>query len=194
MPVPPVGAPTGAVVGRPTRPCDSFHKTDDGHVQEEAGQLVATTGPGAHVTPAGAPFAVLLRGALWPSLLAGAVAVVVLWLTRGTDGLLGGSLGVLVAGAFFASGLAAMSRLVRDASPLVVVPAALAVYLGQTIALLLVIVLLGDAAWLDGTAFGVAVLVVALAWQLFQVLAFVRARRPVFDEPADASTATVLDR
>jgi ATP synthase protein I len=127
---------------------------------------------------------VLLQAALVPSLAAGLVAVVVLTALRGPAGLLGGALGLVVAGAFFASGLAAMARLVRDANPLLVVSAALAVYLGQMIALLLVLVLLGDASWLDPVAFGVVVLVVALAWQGFQVRAFLRTRRPVFDEPA----------
>ena len=40
--------------------------------------------------------------------------------------------------------------------------------------LLLVIVALQDAAWLDGTAFGLSALAVALVWQVFQVVAFMR--------------------
>ena len=43
---------------------------------------------------------------------------------------------------------------------------------------------LSGADWLDGKAFGLSVLAVALVWQLFQVLAFIRLRKPVYDEPA----------
>jgi ATP synthase protein I len=57
------------------------------------------------------------------------------------------------------------------------------VFLGQMIFLLLVIVALKDADWLDGTAFGLTALAVALVWQVFQVIAYVRTRRLAFDAP-----------
>jgi ATP synthase protein I len=77
-----------------------------------------------------------------------------------------------------------MSRLNSAADPLRFLASAMAVFLGQMIFLLLVIVALKDASWLDGTAFGLTALAVALVWQVFQVVAFVRSRRPVFDAPA----------
>ena len=62
---------------------------------------------------------------------------------------------------------------------------ALAVFMGQMIFLLVVIIALQDASWLDGTAFGLTILAVALVWQVFQVIAFVRSRRLAFDAPQE---------
>jgi hypothetical protein len=129
-----------------------------------------------------APFAAMLRTAFLPSAACGLAAVVVLWVLRDASGGLSALGGAAVAVAFFAAGLVTMKRLVND-NPLTLVSAALAVFLGQVIFLGLVILLLGPASWLDGVAFGVAVLVVALAWQICQVVAFVRMRRPVYDLP-----------
>lgn len=129
------------------------------------------------------PFAAMLRGAVIP--MAGTLPVVVLgfWITRQTRGGLSALLGVSIAVVFFASGLYVMKR-VTNAHPLSVLAGALAVYLGQVIFLGLVILSLSGADWLDGTAFGLSVLAVALVWQVSQVVAFIRLRKPVYDEPA----------
>jgi ATP synthase protein I len=86
-----------------------------------------------------------------------------------------------VAIAFFALGLVIMRKLDSAADPLRFLASAMAVFLGQLIFLFVVIVSLQGADWLDATAFGVAALAVALVWQVFQVLAYVRSRKPVFD-------------
>jgi ATP synthase protein I len=129
------------------------------------------------------PFGVMLRAAVIP--MAGTMPVVVLgfWITRQTRGGLSALLGFSIAVVFFASGLYVMKR-VTNANPLSVLAGALAVYLGQVIFLGLVILSLSGADWLDGTAFGLSVLAVALVWQLTQVVAFIRMRKPVYDEPA----------
>jgi ATP synthase protein I len=44
-----------------------------------------------------------------------------------------------------------------------------------------VIFSLSSADWLDGKAFGLSILAVALIWQLSQVVAFVKMRKPVYD-------------
>jgi len=134
----------------------------------------------------GAPFAAMLRTALAPSTACGLAAVVVLWLLRGPAGGLAAIGGVATAVVFFAAGLLVMRRLAGD-NPLALVASALAVFLGQVIFLGIVILVLGRAAWLDGVAFGVAILVVALAWQVFQVVAFRGSRQPVYAQhrPAD---------
>jgi ATP synthase protein I len=77
-----------------------------------------------------------------------------------------------------------MSR-VTNANPLSVLAGALAVYLGQVVFLGVVIITFSGAHWLDSTAFGLSVLAVALIWQLCQVVAFMRLRQPLYDEPAD---------
>ena len=129
------------------------------------------------------PFAAMLGATVIPMGAAVPVIVVVFWITRQARGGLAALLGVCIAVFFFASGLYAMKR-VTNASPLSVLAGALAVYLGQVIFLAVVVLSLSGAGWLDGTAFGLSVLAVALIWQLSQVAAFVRLRKPVYDEPA----------
>lgn len=132
------------------------------------------------------PFAVMLRGAFVPTLAVGPVAVVVAAVVAGARGALGAFLGFTVAIAFFALGLLVMRRLGGAADPLRFLASALAVFLGQLIFLLLVIVALQGATWLNGTAFGVAALAVALMWQVFQVVAYVRSRKLAFDAPSES--------
>ena len=139
---------------------------------------------------AGAPFGAMLRGALLPSLGAGALAVVGTVLWHGTDALAGALIGLVVSVGFFASGMSLLSRLVRSASPHAFFAVAMAVYLGQVIALLLVIMAFKDADWVDGRALGVVALVVTIAWQVFAMLALRRSRVPVYDQPADDGRET----
>jgi ATP synthase protein I len=139
------------------------------------------------VAEAGAPFAVMLRGALVPSLAAGAVTVVVLTVVRGSEALAGGVLGLVVSVLFYASGMFMLSRLVRSTSPHAFFAVAMAVYLAQVIALLLFIMVFRGAEWVDGFALGVTALVVTLAWQLFAMRALRRAPMPVYDDPAPGS-------
>lgn len=139
------------------------------------------------VPEAGRPFAVMLRGALVPSTVAGALTVVVLVLTRGTEALAGGLLGLVVSVLFFASGMFLLSRLVRSASPHAFFAVAMAVYLGQVIALLVVIIVFRGLDWVDGVAVGLTALVVTLVWQAFAIRALRRARLPVYDEPTSGS-------
>jgi ATP synthase protein I len=126
----------------------------------------------------------MLRGAFVPTLSVGPIAVVVAGLVGGGTAALGAFLGFVIAIAFFALGLVVMRKLDSAADPLRFLASALAVFFGQMIFLLLVIVALQDAAWLDGTAFGMSAFAVALVWQVFQVVAYARSRKPVFDEPA----------
>ena len=136
---------------------------------------------------AGAPFGAMLRGALLPSVLAGLLTVVVLVAVRGGDALAGALIGLAVSIGFFASGMFLLSRLVRDASPHAFFAVAMAVYFGQVIVLLLVIIAFKDADWVDGVALGLVALVVTLVWQVFAMIALRRARIPVYDEPSERS-------
>jgi ATP synthase protein I len=132
------------------------------------------------------PFAAMLRGAFLPTVVVGPVAVVVAAVVGGGRSALGAFLGFTVAIAFFALGLYVMRRLDSAADPFRFLASALAVFFGQLIFLLLVILWLQGADWLDGTAFGLAALAVALVWQVFQVVAYVRTRRLVFDAPSES--------
>lgn len=126
----------------------------------------------------------MLRATVIPMVATVPVIVAVSWVIRASRGGLASLLGASVAVAFFASGLYVMGR-VTNANPLSVLAGALAVYLGQVIFLGIVIFTLSGAQWLDGTSFGLSVLAVALIWQLFQVVAFLRLRKPVYDNPVD---------
>ena len=141
------------------------------------------SGPGPGPGP-GSPFAAMLRAAVIPMACTGPAIVLVFWIARQTRGGLASLLGVSIAVAFLASGLYVMNR-VTNANPLSVLAGALAVYLGQVIFLGLVIFSLSGAQWLDGKAFGLSVLAVALIWQVSQVVAFIRLRKPVYEEPAE---------
>jgi ATP synthase protein I len=140
--------------------------------------------PQASVPAHGSPFAEMLRGAVIPTVCTAPAIVVAFWVTRQTRGGLAALLGVSIAVVFFASGLYVM-KWVTNANPISVLVGALAVYLGQVLFLVLVILVLSGADWLDGKAFGLSVLAVALIWQLSQVVAFMRMRKPVYDDTAD---------
>jgi ATP synthase protein I len=135
------------------------------------------------------PFAAMLRATVVPMAASVPVIVAVFWITRQSRGGLAALLGATIAVIFFATGLYVMGR-VTNSNPLSVLAGALAVYLAQVIFLGVVIFTFSGAAWLDGKAFGLSVLAVALIWQVCQVVAFMRLRQPVFDqpvaEPADA--------
>ena len=132
---------------------------------------------------AGAPFGAMLRGALLPSLWRAWSRSSRSSSWRGTDALAGALIGLVVSIGFFASGMFLLSRLVRSASPHAFFAVAMAVYLGQVIALLLVIIAFKDAAWVDGVALGVVALVVTIVWQVAAMRALRRARVLVYDEP-----------
>lgn len=129
------------------------------------------------------PFAAMLRGAFVPTLAVGPVAVVVAAVVSGGRAAVGAFLGFAIAIAFFALGLVVMRKLGGASDPLRFLASALAVFMGQLLFLLLVIIALQGADWLDADAFGFTALAVALVWQVFQVVAYLRSRRPVFDEP-----------
>ena len=131
-----------------------------------------------------APFAAILGATVAPMSAAVPLIVAVFWITRASRGGLAALLGATIAMVFFAGGLYVMGK-VTNANPLSVLTGALAVYLGQVIFLGVVILTLWGVHWLDGTAFGLSVLAVALIWQVSQVVAFMRLRKPVYDQPAD---------
>lgn len=147
---------------------------------------------------AGQPFGVMLRGAVVPAVVAGLAAVVVLGVARGQGSVIGSLLGLVVSVGFFATGMLMLSRLVRSASPGAFFAVAMAVYLGQIIGLMLFIMAFLGRDFVDGLALGVTAFVVTIAWQIFAMRAFRRARFLVYDEPeerpgdhdADQSTGT----
>lgn len=149
-----------------------------------------TTQSATPPTP-GSTFAAVLRGTLVPALVLDLAVVLVALVWAGPGAAVSAALGVGVVTVFFAAGLALMARL-SGTNAVTLMAAAMAVYLGQVLVLGLVGFALLDASWLDGTAFGLSAMVIVLAWQALQIRAFVRARKPVYDEPvANPETAAV---
>ncbi len=135
-------------------------------------------------TSGDSPFRVVLRRALPPAAGAGLLTAVVLWLVSGPGAGLAGVVGVLIALAFFGSGLLLMARFVRDNNPMVFMAAGMAIYFGQVIALLLVLIVAREVESFDSWSAGIAMLVTIVVWQVAQVLAWRRARVPVYDAAA----------
>lgn len=149
----------------------------------QSGQATSPQPSGPAQVP---PFAAMLRATILPMVAAAPLLVAAFWIANGTRGGLAALLGAVVAVAFFAGGLYVMGRVVK-ANPMLVLAGALAVYLGQVLFLGVVIVSLSGASWLDSTSFGLSVLAVALIWQLSQVVAFVKMRKPVYDDPVETA-------
>jgi len=134
-------------------------------------------------------FHVVLRGALLPAAAAGAVTTLVLGVVRGLDGAAAGLVGVVIALAFFASGLFIVGRFVRDTTePMLFMAVGMAVYLAQVLVLLGVLIMARRIDGFDSFSAGVSMLVCVLVWQAAQVVAWRRAKVPVYDEPRDEPT------
>lgn len=153
------------------------------------------TSPTSQVSRPSQAFRVMLRGSFLPSVAAGLVAVVAFFVLRDALSAASALFGLLIATAFFASGFAIMARVVREASPLLFMAAAMAVYMGQMIVLFLVFVLSGQVGWLDNVAVGLTILVVALVWQGASMLAWRRSRTSVYDpqDPAEESAPATAE-
>lgn len=129
------------------------------------------------------PFDTMLKTAFWPSLGAGAVTAVVALLVGGGRAGLSAGFGTLLALLFFAAGLLVMRKVI-DVNGIALMAAAMAVFFGQLILVILLMVVATSVLDLRPVPTVVAVAVVVLVWQGFQVLGFVRSRRPVYDPPA----------
>ena len=135
------------------------------------------------MSPSGAPddpYSAMLRGALVPTLVVGVVCVGVS-LTAGTPGLVGSLLAVVVVVASFSSSLLVMRRTARS-NPNSVMAAALLTYTTKVGVLGLLLILLADARWLSGPAFGGTALACAVVWLGFEMRAYSRMRTLVYDD------------
>ncbi|WP_446664525.1 hypothetical protein [Flexivirga sp. B27] len=134
--------------------------------------------------PPAVPFATMLRSGIAANAVCFPVLTIIFWITSGPKGGGSAAIGVLVALIFFAGGLGILQR-VPDDNTMLLLASALAVYLGQVIFLGIIILALSGQDWVDGWAFGLSVLVTALAWQVAQVTAYVRAPKPVYSQLPD---------
>lgn len=126
------------------------------------------------------PFDVMLKTAFVPSVIAGVLTGVIAFLVAGNKAGVSAGFGALLALGFFSIGLLVM-RKVMDVNGVALMAAAMAVFFGQLIVLLLVMVLATSVLDLEPAPTVIGVVVVVLVWQIFQVLGFVRSRRPLYD-------------
>ncbi len=131
---------------------------------------------------AGDPFGALLRGSLVPTVLVAALVV--------AGGALFGARAAwsAVLGAALVIGLFSVSLLVMrrtaHVDPATAMAIVLATYTLKILALGIVLVLLRDAAWLDGRALACNVIACTLVWLATELRAFTRLRIPVTDAGA----------
>lgn len=135
------------------------------------------------------PFDTMLRTAFVPSLGAGVVTAVVAWIVAGGRAGLSAAFGAALALVFFTAGLLVM-RKVLDLNAVTMMAAAMAVFFGQLILVILVMVAATSILDLRPGPTVLGVVVVVLVWQIFQVLGFIRSRRPVYDAPSAGGEAT----
>ncbi|MFC6705811.1 hypothetical protein [Flexivirga alba] len=138
--------------------------------------------------PPAVPFATMLRIGIIVNAVCLPVLAIIFWITNGPKGGGSAAIGVLVALVFFAGGLGVLQRVSGD-NALLLLAAAFTVYLGQVIFLGIIILALSERDWIDGWAFGLSVLVTALAWQVAQVTGFVRAPKAVYSELSENDVA-----
>lgn len=110
----------------------------------------------------------ILRGAAVPATVAGLLVVVIAGFVAGGKGAFGAALGTVVGLGFFAAGQYGL-RIVGERWPELLMGAGLLLYMTQIAVLLLLLLVLRDATFMNGRAFGLAALACAIVWPLGQV-------------------------
>jgi len=117
----------------------------------------------------------ILRGAAIPTSLAGLAAIIAGLVLAGSQGAVGALVGLVVVLAFFGVSLMAISYSAR-VSPQILMPVAMGTYLVKIFAMLGLVVLLRDATWMNGRAFGLTVILCTIVWLVFEVRTFLRTK------------------
>ncbi|GAA3233162.1 hypothetical protein [Actinocorallia longicatena] len=117
----------------------------------------------------------IFRGAAIPTSAAGLLAIVIAALLAGGKGAIGALIGTLVVLVFFGISIIAVSYSAR-VSPQLLMPVAMGTYLVKIFAMFGLIVLLRDASWMNGRAFGITVLACTVVWLFFEIRVFVKTK------------------
>jgi ATP synthase protein I len=129
-------------------------------------------------------FAELLRGSLWPTLVAAVVCVAV-GLVASPTAAWSAALGAGLVVGFFSLTLLVMRR-TADLPPTTVMLVVMVTYTVKVRVLGLVMFAVRDVSWLSGYAVGVTITVCALVWLFFELRAYKRLRIFAYD-PAGAA-------
>ena len=107
--------------------------------------------------------ALVLRRATLITLAVGVLCTVVGTMVSGTQGLIAGILGTVIAVTFFAVGQYIVARVLQN-SPETAFMTALAVYMGQILVLFLLLLMLRDATFFAPKVFAATIMACALTW------------------------------
>jgi ATP synthase protein I len=107
----------------------------------------------------------VLRRASAVSIGVGLVCTIVGTIVAGTQGLIAGILGTIIAVGFFATGQYIVGRVLRN-SPETAFMTALAVYVGQILVLFIILLVLKDATFFAPKVFAATIMACTLAWIL----------------------------
>ena len=137
-------------------------------------------------------FAELLRGSLWPTLVAAGVCVAV-GLVSSQMAAWSAALGAALVVGFFTVTLLVMKR-TADLPPTTVMLVVMVTYTVKVLVLGLVMFAVRDVSWLSGYAVGVTITVCALVWLFFELRAYKRLRIFTYDPNGAAALPGQEDR
>ncbi len=137
----------------------------------------------------------MLRSALIPTLLVGAVSAGVAGWLVGWPGVVGALIGLALVLAFFVLGLVVLRSAVRRLEPATVLLVALGLYAAKVVLIGGTLLILDGTGVLSGVAddwaLGLTAIVCTLTWTTAQIRAAFRVRQPIFDLPAAAEPKDV---
>lgn len=125
----------------------------------------------------------VLKSAALPTLVVGAVAIIVSFLTAGPKGALGATVGTLLVGVFFSISVVAVSYAAR-VSPHMMAAAAMVSYLVKVVVIMVMLARFGDTTAWNSQAFAWAVVVCTLVWTAAEVRAFMKTKMLYVDPDA----------
>jgi hypothetical protein len=137
-------------------------------------------------------FAELLRGSLWPTLVAAVVCIAV-GLVSSPTAAWSAALGAGLVVGFFSLTLLVMRR-TADLPPTTVMLVVMVTYTVKVLVLGVVMFAVRDVPWLSGYAVGVTITVCALVWLFFELRAYKRLRIFTYDPQGAAALPAPEDR
>lgn len=135
-------------------------------------------------------FAELLRGSLWPTLVATAACVAV-GLVSSPMAAWSAALGAALVVGFFSLTLLVMRR-TAELPPTTVMLVVMVTYTVKVVVLGVVMFAVRDVPWLSGYAVGVTITVCALVWLFFELRAYKRLRIFAYDPQGTAALPATL--
>jgi hypothetical protein len=132
------------------------------------------------------PFRRMVLGSVASGSAGAVLTAGVLGAVRGGDGLVAALLGGATALVILVVGLFGIAAIVAG-HPAVAMAGALVVYLGQLILLAAVVLVLRDAAWLDGRAFAIGAVATTVMAQVGLVVGYTRARHVMYPDAGEVT-------